>query len=77
MDSLRAVFTRDAPVLLLCNPHNPTGRVFKRAELEAIAAVTLDRDLVVVSDEVHADLVYPHARHITFASLSTDVAKGP
>ena len=75
VDSLRAVFTREAPLLMLCNPHNPTGRVFKRAELEAVAAVALDRDLVVVADEVHADLVYPDAQHIPFASLSTDVAK--
>jgi cystathionine beta-lyase len=63
-----------AKLLLLCNPHNPTGRVFRRDELEAIAAVALERDLVVVADEIWMDVVYPGARHIPFASLGADVA---
>lgn len=71
---LAAVFTADAPLLLLCNPHNPTGRAFSRAELEAVAAVAVERNLVVVADEVHADLIYPGSAHVPFASLSPEIA---
>lgn len=61
-------------VLILCNPHNPTGRVFTRAELESILALAERHDLVVVSDEIHADLVHPGARHLPFAALSPAAA---
>lgn len=61
-------------VLVLCNPHNPTGRAFRRDELEALAEVVLEHDLVVVSDEIHAELVHPGARHVPFASLGDEVA---
>jgi cysteine-S-conjugate beta-lyase len=71
---LAEVFDADAPLLLLCNPHNPTGRVLDREELEAIAGLAVERDLVVVADEVHADLVYPGQTHIPFASLSPEAA---
>lgn len=63
------VATRDActdrtRLLMLCSPHNPTGTVFRDAELEAIAGLAAERDLVVVSDEIHCDLVVdPDARH--------------
>ncbi len=59
-------------VLLLCNPHNPTGRVFRREELQAVAEIAAANDLVVVSDEIHADLVFPGCQHIPFATLSDD-----
>ncbi|MGB3444114.1 MAG: aminotransferase class I/II-fold pyridoxal phosphate-dependent enzyme [Actinophytocola sp.] len=55
--------------LVLVNPHNPTGRVFTRAELTAIAAVAEEHDLVVIADEVHSDLTYDGFTHIPFASL--------
>jgi cystathionine beta-lyase len=73
-DSLAVAFDARAPLLLLCNPHNPTGRAFERAELEAIAAVAVARLLVVIADEVHADLVYSGHQHIPFASLGAEVA---
>jgi cystathionine beta-lyase len=73
-DTLASVFDQSAPLLLLCNPHNPTGRVLERAELEAIAKVAVERQLVVVADEVHADLVYADHRHVPFASLGPEVA---
>lgn len=60
-------------LFLLCNPHNPSGRVFSRGELERIADFVLERDLVVVADEIHSDLVYDGAAHIPFASLSPEV----
>lgn len=61
-------------LLLLCNPHNPTGRVLRRDELEAIARIALEHDLVVASDEVWMDITYPGHRHIPFASLGADIA---
>lgn len=64
----------DTRVLLFCNPHNPTGRVFDRAELQRIAELACARDWVVVSDEIHADLVYENREFIPFASLGPEVA---
>lgn len=66
----------EAKVLLLVNPHNPTGRALSRAELGALAQLAVDHDLLVISDEVHADLLLAdHARHVPFASLSGEVAE--
>ena len=63
-----------ARVLIFCHPQNPTGRAFNRAELEAVAAFAIRHDLVVVSDEIHADIVYPGNTHIPLASLHPEIA---
>lgn len=60
--------------VLLCNPHNPTGRVFSREELETIAEVACERDLLVISDEIWGDIVFDGREHIPFASLGSDAA---
>jgi len=57
-------------LLVLVNPHNPTGRVFTRAELAPLAAVADRLDLVVLADEIHADLVHEPHRHVPFATLA-------
>jgi cystathionine beta-lyase len=62
-------------MFLLCNPHNPVGRVFTRSELEIIADVCVHKDLVICSDEIHCDLVYSGQRHIPIASLNPEVAQ--
>lgn len=62
-------------LLLLCNPHNPSGRVLRREELDAIASVAVEHDLIVVADEVWMDIVYPGHRHIPFATLGDEVAR--
>jgi cystathionine beta-lyase len=72
-DQLRAAIDPTTRVFLLCNPQNPTGRVFERRELEALAEIAIAHDLVVVADEIHADLIYDARRHIPFASLSPEV----
>lgn len=72
-DALDAA-ARKARMLLLCHPHNPTGRAFTREELESLAEIAQRHDLVVVSDEIHADLMLDARRHIAFASLSPEVA---
>jgi N-succinyldiaminopimelate aminotransferase len=68
LDALRAAVGPRARMLLLNTPHNPTGRVLGRSELEAIAAVCIERDLVCVSDEVYEHLVYD-GEHIPIATL--------
>jgi cystathionine beta-lyase len=72
-DQLRAAVDPGSRVLLLCHPHNPTGRAFERAELEGLAELVLERDLVVISDEIHADLVFPGHVHIPFATLGPEI----
>jgi len=63
-----------ARLWILCHPHNPLGHVFTRPELERIAEIAERHDLVVVSDEIHADLVMPGHDHVPFASLDADAA---
>ena len=64
-----------ARVWILCHPQNPTGRVFDRPELERIAELALKHDLVVISDEIHAELVHPGHEHIPFASIAPEVTE--
>lgn len=73
-DQLERAVTESTRFLLLCNPHNPTGRVFTRNELGRLAEVALRHDLVILSDEIHADLVYPGHAHVPMATLSEEVA---
>ncbi len=58
----------DSRLILLCHPHNPTGRVLEQDELLAIGRIAHERDLIVVSDEVHAELVYPGHAHRPYAA---------
>jgi cysteine-S-conjugate beta-lyase len=73
-DALSAL-SSGARVLLLCHPHNPTGRVFSRAELERLGELALARDWLVISDEIHADLTHPGSRFMPFASLGPELAE--
>jgi len=73
-DALRDALDQHTRVILLCNPHNPSGRVFTRSELEEIAEIADRNQLIVVSDEIHQDLVYDGRRHVPFASLSPEAA---
>ena len=61
-------------MLIFCHPQNPTGRAFSRAELEEVADFAIRHDLMVVSDEIHADIVYPGNTHIPLASLHPEIA---
>jgi cystathionine beta-lyase len=62
-------------LFIFCNPQNPVGKVFSRAELESLAEICLQRDVLICSDEIHCDLVYQGYRHIPIASLDPDVAQ--
>ncbi len=75
-DSLKASIDAHTAMFILCNPHNPTGRVFNREELTALARLCLDRNLIICSDEIHCDLVLePGCNHIPLASLSPEIAR--
>jgi cystathionine beta-lyase len=73
-ERLASVIDERTRAILLCNPHNPTGRAFTREELQAIAQVAERHDLLVVSDEIWADLRHPGAEHIPMALIGDDVA---
>jgi cystathionine beta-lyase len=69
LDRLDDLFARGASTLLLTQPHNPLGHVHTRAELEGIRDVVVRHGARVVSDEIHAPLVLPGARHVPYLSL--------
>ncbi len=64
----------NAKILLLCSPHNPVGRVWQRQELEAVLDIARRHQLIIISDEIHADLIYPNYKHIPLATLADDVS---
>jgi len=64
-----------ARLLLLCSPHNPVGRVWDKSELEEILRIARRYDLTILSDEIHADLVYPGQRHTVLATLAGNADK--
>ena len=68
-DVLEAAFRQHPKALILCNPSNPCGKVFRRDELEAIAALAIKYDAFVVTDEVYEHIIYAPAEHICMASL--------
>lgn len=61
-------------LLLFCSPHNPVGRVWKREELEKVAALCLKYHVTLVSDEIHSDIVYKGHKHQMMASISEEIA---
>jgi cystathionine beta-lyase len=61
-------------MLILCNPHNPIGRVWSKKELYDIGELCLKKKIIVVSDEIHEDIVYPGFTHIPFHSISGEFA---
>ncbi len=69
VDELRAAVTSQARFLLLNSPHNPTGAVLTLAELQAVADVAIEHDLVVITDEVYEHLVYDDHVHVPLATL--------
>ena len=74
-DLFEEAITGRTCIFLLCNPHNPVGRVFTRDELERMAEICLRHDVVICSDEIHCDLVFPGHQHLPIASLSPEIAR--
>ncbi|GAB3138035.1 pyridoxal phosphate-dependent aminotransferase [Amycolatopsis stemonae] len=69
VDGLRAAVTPRTRAILVNSPHNPTGTVFTRAELEALAALCVEHDLIAICDEVYEHLVFDDAEHIPLVTL--------
>lgn len=69
LDELRLVIHPGTRALFLNNPHNPTGRVFTTEELDAIAELCIENDVLVISDEVYEEMVYDGATHLRVASI--------
>jgi cystathionine beta-lyase len=72
--ALEEAITPHTALFLLCSPHNPVGRVFRRDELEALAEICLRHDVVICSDDIHCDLLFKGHPHVPIASLSPEVA---
>ncbi|MCW8837732.1 MAG: PatB family C-S lyase [Thiovulaceae bacterium] len=70
LEDLESQIDEKTKMLLLCSPHNPVGRVWKKEELESLLELCLKHNIVVFSDEIHSDLVYTPNKHIPFASIS-------
>jgi cystathionine beta-lyase len=74
LEDLKSKISPKTKMLLLCNPQNPGGMVWTKAELEALATVCLENKVLIVSDEIHADLVFEGHRHIPLPTLSDEIA---
>ena len=73
LEDFEAAIEKDTRAFLLCNPHNPLGRVFTKTELIGMAQICLKHGLVICSDEIHSDLVFEGYQHIPIASLDKEV----
>ena len=74
LDAMRAKLTSRSKVVFLCSPHNPGGTVWSREELRALATVCAERNLILVSDEIHCDLVYSGAKHTPTLTAAPEIA---
>ncbi len=74
VDEMKRLVGPRTRILLLCNPQNPTGRVFGRDELLAIGRLATEQNLIIVADEIHCDLVYPGSTHVPMVSLGPEIA---
>src|SRR5690606_33907579 len=73
-DHWDGMMTGQERMLILCSPHNPGGRVWTPGELRAVADFCLRHDLILVSDEIHHDLVFAGHRHQVMALAAPDIA---
>lgn len=74
LNAFRDALEEDTRLFMLCNPHNPLGRVFSREELQGMAEICLRHEMVICSDEIHSDLVYGGYQHTPIAALDAEIA---
>ncbi|WP_024955669.1 MalY/PatB family protein [Sulfurospirillum arcachonense] len=75
-DAFEKAINPTCKLFLFCNPYNPGGTVFTKEELEKISKICVKHDLIICSDEIHADLILnPQVKHIPIASLNEEIAK--
>ncbi|MFW9882465.1 MAG: MalY/PatB family protein, partial [Candidatus Thorarchaeota archaeon] len=65
-----------AKILILCNPHNPVGRVWNKEELTHLGEICIENEILIIADEIHCDLIYSDHKHTNFASISNEFALG-
>lgn len=70
----KLVIENNVKLLLFCSPHNPVGRVWTRDELKALGNILIRHDVILVSDEIHCDILMPGQTHTVFQTLSEDIA---
>ncbi|TDO04013.1 MalY/PatB family protein [Sunxiuqinia elliptica] len=75
LEDLKQKITPETKLLLLCNPQNPGGMVWTREELEALTAICLENKVLIISDEIHSDLVFEGHKHIPLPTISEEVAQ--
>lgn len=73
-DNLEKVISKKTKMIILCSPHNPVGRVWTKEELKRVGEVCIKNNVLVVADEIHADIVYEPNVHTVFASISEEFA---
>ncbi len=73
IETFKAAIEPDTRGFLLCNPHNPIGRVFTRDELLSMAQTCLHKGVTIISDEIHCDLIFKGYKHIPIASLNKEI----
>lgn len=66
---------KDVKIFILCNPHNPVGRVWTREELTKLGDICLRNNVIVISDEIHSDIIFKNHKHTPFASISKEFEK--
>jgi cystathionine beta-lyase len=74
-EKFEQTFTDQTRIFILCNPHNPVGRVFRPDELEKMAEICLRHGVIICSDEIHCDLLYTGYQHFPIASLQSEISK--
>jgi cystathionine beta-lyase len=74
-EDLKSKIDHNTKLLLLCNPQNPGGMVWTREELYELATICLENKIMIISDEIHSDLVFKGTKHIPLASLSDKIAQ--
>ena len=74
-EDLKKKIDKQTKMLLLCNPHNPGGRVWTKEELEELAQICSDNEIIVVSDEIHSDIILHGNKHVPFATISENASK--
>jgi cystathionine beta-lyase len=65
---------KQAKMFIMCNPHNPVGRVWKLEELTRMGEICLRHNVIVIADEIHEDFIFPGQKHLVFAALNDDFA---
>ncbi|MCR5704285.1 MAG: pyridoxal phosphate-dependent aminotransferase [Eubacterium sp.] len=73
-DFEKKIVDNDVKLFLLCNPHNPASRVWTRDELQKMGEICLKHQVLIVSDEIHSDFIYPGYKHTVLATLSEELA---